>query len=420
MIPLYLQTEFEKLNSLKLYSKKDRHLRKKAFSEFLEKGLPSNKSEEWRYTNLSKINKGVFRIPETGDGSEKNVNTYNYPLKSLHTIVIYNGFFRKDLSTIPHGINLDSNIDFTEGNSNAKQPERSSFGLLNTAFMHTSLYLKVKEETVIDEPLRILFICSGKEKLMVHPRVQIDLGNFSSLNVIEHHVGSCDEYFYNESIVLKVGRYAKFDHIRIQNNSKKTINFCNLHIQQKSNSDYSFTQFALGSALSRINLYADLIGHRANCALNGLSMSNNDQHLDAFIVTNHHAPNCTSSQNFKYILKDKSSGVFNGRSIVQNSAEKTSSSQSNKNLLLSKQSLMNSNPQLEIYTDDVKCSHGSSTGALESDALFYIRSRGIDQTSAISLLVGGFASEIIEIIKISSVKNYINDYFDQWISKNDQ
>ena len=150
--------------------------------------------------------------------------------------------------------------------------------------------------------------------------------------------------------------------------------------------------------MSRINLYADLIGHKANCALNGLSMSNNDQHLDAYIVTNHHAPNCTSSQNFKYILKDKSSGVFNGRSIVQNSAEKTSSSQSNKNLLLSKQSLMNSNPQLEIYTDDIQNAPMGHLQVLLNDALFYIRSRE-DQTSAISLLVGGFASEIIKVLK---------------------
>ena len=421
MIPIYLKNEFEKINSRKLYSKEVRNFREKAFSELLEKGLPNKKSEEWRFTDLSMINKGDFKISKSQNKPRKDINIANYDFESFYTIVVYNGYFQKNLSPTPPGIKLASSFDFIKDKKwNTNQPRKSSFDLLNTAFMDSVLNLTVEKNTNIDKPLRILFICSGKEELMISPRININLENSSSFNLIEQHVGNCDEYFYNGSIIINLGDNAKLDHVRIQNNSKKTINIANLHVQQKSDSNYSFNHFAFGSALSRINLYAGLIGKRANCALNGLSLSNNNQHLDAHIITEHQATNCISSQNFKSILKDKSSGVFNGRSIVQNSAEKTSSSQSNKNLLLSEESFMNSNPQLEIYTDDVKCSHGSSTGALEPEALFYIRSRGIDQTSAISLLVGGFASEIIEVIENAKIKEYVTKYFDQWISENNQ
>ena len=421
MIPIYLKNEFEKINSKELYSKKVRNFREKAFSELLEKGLPNKRSEEWRFTDLSMINKGEFKISENQNKPKKDINIANYDFESFYTIIIYNGYFQKNLSPIPKGIKLASNFDLIKDNNwSISQPKKSFFDLLNTAFMESGLNLTVEKNTDIDRPLRILFICSGKEKLMISPRICINLEDSSSFSLIEQHVGNCDEYFYNGSIIINMGDDAKLDHVRIQNNSKKTINIANLHVQQKSDSNYSFNHFAFGSALSRINLYAYLIGKGANCDLNGLSLSSNNQHLDAHIITDHQATHCISSQNFKSILKDKSSGVFNGRSIVQNSAEKTSSSQSNKNLLLSEESFMNSNPQLEIYTDDVKCSHGSSTGALEPEALFYIRSRGIDQTSAISLLVGGFASEIIEVIENAKIKEYVTKYFDQWISENNQ
>ena len=421
MIPSYLQSEFKKIISREYFSEKAHPIRKKAYNDLMKKGLPNKKLEDWRFTDLSTLNKSNFRISEIQDGTKKNIDITNYGLESFYTIVIYNGYFQKKLSSIPQGIKLLSNLDYMENNDrNTTQPEKSSFDLLNTAFMDSGVSLIVKKETNIEIPLRILFICSGKEELMISPRIHIDLEASSSLNLVEQHVGNSDKYLFNGSFIINIAENAKLDHVRIQNNSQKTINIGNLHIQQKANSNYSFIQFAFGSKLSRINLYADLIGENANCALNGLNLSNNSQHLDAHIITNHHAPHCTSSQNFKSILKNKSSGVFNGRSIVQNGAEKTDSSQSNKNILLSKEATMNSIPQLEIYTDDVKCSHGSSTGALESDALFYIRSRGIDPISAISLLVGGFASEIFEKIKNSDIRKYVTQYFDRWIKNNSQ
>ncbi len=286
--------------------------------------------------------------------------------------------------------------------------------------MDSGVSLVIKEKINIEVPLRILFICSGNDNIMITPRIHLDLGESSSLTLIEQHEGNCDEYFYNGSMIVNIEDDASLDHVRIQNNSKKTINMCNLHVQQNSRSNYSFSQFAFGGILGRINLNANLIGEGVNCSLNGLSLSNDKQHSDAHVITNHHAAHCTSSQNFKSILKDRSSGVFNGRSIVHEGAEKTDSSQSNNNLLLSQDALMNSNPQLEIYTDDVKCSHGSTTGALESDALFYVQSRGIDETSARELLVRGFASEIIDMIRDNEIRDHVIGHFDTWLNGNDQ
>jgi len=297
------------------------------------------------------------------------------------------------------------------------QPTKSSFDLLNTAFMDSGVSIIVDRGIQINEPIRLLFICSGDEKLMTSPRIHVDVGESSFLSLFEHHVGDCNEYFFNQSVIVNIERNGRLDHIRLQNNSESTINMGNLHVKQQEDSTYDFVQFAFGGKLGRTDVNIDLCEEGANCFVKGLSLSDHKQHLDVNVITNHYAPNCISGQSFKSILKDNSSGVFNGRVIVHDGAQKTDSSQSNKNLLLSKDALMNSNPQLEIYADDVKCSHGSSTGALESDALFYIRSRGIDQETATALLVHGFASEIIEVLKNHDIKDLVVTYFNSWLEQ---
>ena len=175
-------------------------------------------------------------------------------------------------------------------------------------------------------------------------------------------------------------------------------------MEQNSDSRYTFFQFADGSQLGRLNIYNELKGEGANSDINGLTLSNDSQHLANHIITDHQVPHCSSSQNFKTVLQDYSSGVFNGRTIVRKDAQKTDSSQSNKNLLLSKSALMNSNPQLEIYADDVKCSHGCTIGQLDDDALFYMRSRGIREKEAKAVLTYAFASEAVNNFTISEVK----------------
>ena len=173
----------------------------------------------------------------------------------------------------------------------------------------------------------------------------------------------------------------------------------------------------MGSILGSVSINTSLNGKGAECHLNGLSLSQNSQHLDTHIVTKHNASDCTSTQNFKSILRDQSSGVFNGKVIVQKDAQKTDSNQSNKNLLLSDNAKINSNPQLVIHADNVTCSHGSSTGEIETDALFYMRSRGLDEKTAKSLLINGFASEIFDKINDKEIKNYVSQQFERWVDE---
>jgi len=417
MIPAFFQPEFSKIIDREYFSKKTHPIREKAFKNFLKQGFPNKQWEDWKYTNLSQIKKGKFRLSEIKDAPKKEIDVSEFGLQTFQTIVIYNGHLQKNLSTIPEGVKILSNLEYLENNNwKVEQPVKSSFDLLNTAFMDSGISLIVDENKEIKEPLRILFISSGEDNIMVNPRIHLDVKKSSSLTILEQHVGESYEYLFNGSWIINIEKNAQLNHFRIQNNSKETINIGNIHIRQNTSSNYIFNQFALGGSLSRINIYSDLMGNGANCSLNGLNLSNGSQHMDSYVVTKHHEAHCSSSQNFKFILKDNSSGVFSGRSIVNERAQKTDSNQSNRNLLLSDNAIMNSNPQLEIFADDVKCSHGSSTGALEPEAIFYMQSRGIDKDSAKSLLVQGFASEIINEFKENDMYEHITFHFDKWIN----
>ncbi len=418
IIPSSFKIEFEKILNRKYFSKKVHQIRKNAFDNLLERGLPNRKWEDWRFTNLSSIHQGGFRLSEQKDNHTKKLDLSKYGFDTFYSIVIYNGHLQKDISSIPDGIQILSHIDYMKKNDwEVNHPKISSFDLMNTAFMDSGICIIIEKGKTIDIPIRLLFISSKNEKLMVSPRIYIDLEESSSLKLLEQHVGDCGEYFLNVSTIINISENANLEHIRIQNNTRKTINMTNVHIEQHENSIYSFLQFVFGSILGRLNMYTNLNGKDSDCHLNGVNLSKNGQHLDNHVITNHHAPHCNSSQNFKSVLKNKSSGVFNGRTIVHHGADKTDSHQSNKNLLLSKKANMNSNPQLEIYTDDVKCSHGSSTGELESDAIFYMQSRGIDMTTAKGLLVRGFVSEIIDMIDNKDIQHYVINQFEDWIKE---
>ena len=413
------QTEFDKMMNRDYFSEKVHPMRQEAFIKFLKVGIPTKKWEDWRHTNLSSISKGSFRLSDGQDAPKSDIDISQYNINDLETIVIYNGHYLEALSSIPTGVQLLSGLEYLEKKDwGFNSPEHSPFDLLNTAFMDSGMSIVVDQNVIVEKPIRMLFISSGLESLMVTPRVHIDLGESSSLTFIEQHVGESTSFFQNESVFITLGQNAQLDHIRIQSNSVTTANIVNIQVGQNADSQYTFFQFADGSQLGRLNIRAELKGEGANCAINGLALSNNSQHLDNHIITDHQVPNCTSSQNFKTVLQDHSSGVFNGRTIVRKDAQKTDSAQSNKNLLLSKSALMNSNPQLEIYADDVKCAHGSTTGALDTDALFYLRSRGLNILSAKALLVRGFATELLDKIKHDGIRDFITERFDIWLTEN--
>lgn len=414
------QNEFNKIIARKYFPSRLNSTRRKAFSKFLDIGLPTKKWEDWRHTDLSFLNKNNFRISEANDASE-NIDFSKYKIKNTHTLVIINGHYVEHLSDAPKELKVLTNYEYLEQN-NWKQKDKKDtpFDLLNTSLCDSGISFIIEPDTDIDKPIHILFICSGSENLIISPQVNIDINRSSSATVIEQYASETSSFFQNNCVFASVKENASLNHLRIFSNANKTINISSSYIEQSENSNYKYFQFVDSGALQRSDIYNSLKGTNSTCFISGLTLLDDDQQSATYITTDHITPNCASSQNFKSVLNNKSSGVFNGRTIVREDSQKTNSKQSNKNLLLSDKATMNSNPQLEIYADDVKCAHGSTTGALDNEALFYMQSRGLDRESASSLLIRGFVIELMEEIENKDLRNYLFNRFEKWLIKNNK
>ena len=412
------KVEFEKMLNRDYFSKSLHSHRKEAFTQLEKTGFPTRKWEDWRFTNVSNISDGEFMISEISDAPQTTPNIDSYQMEGVDTVVIYNGHYQKDISSIPNGVNLLSGLEYMERkNGNFDRANNSPFDLLNTAFTDSGMCIVLEKNTLVKSPIRILFISNGDRSIMVNPRVNVDIGESSSLTFIEQHVGDAISFFQNESVFITLENNAQLNHIRIQSNSEFTQNMANLNVNQEYDSHYDFFQLVDGSKLGRSNICVQLDGENAQCNINSLTLSKNNQHIDNNIIVNHNSAQTHSSQFVKSILFDTSTGVFNGRTVVHENAQKITAHQTNKNLLLSKKAKMNSNPQLEIYADDVKCSHGSTTGQVDEDALFYLRSRGINKQDAMELMVTGFANEVLDKIPQPEIKKAIYTEFTVKLSK---
>ena len=406
------KAEFEKMLNRDYFSKSLHSHRKEAFTQLEKTGFPTRKWEDWRFTNVSSISDGEFMISEISDAPQTTPNIDSYQMEGVDTVVIYNGHYQKDISSIPNGVNLLSGLEYMERkNGNFDRANNSPFDLLNTAFTDSAMCIVLEKNTLVKSPICILFISNGDRSIMVNPRVNVDIGESSSLTFIEQHVGDATSFFQNESVFITLENNAQLSHIRIQSNSEFTQNMANLNVNQEYDSHYNFFQLVDGSKLGRSNICVQLDGKNAQCNINSLTLSKNNQHIDNNIMVNHNSPQTHSSQFVKSILFDTSTGVFNGKTVVHENAQKITAQQTNKNILLSKKAKMNANPQLEIYADDVKCSHGSTTGQIDEDALFYLQSRGINKQDAMELMVTGFANEVLDKIPHSEIKKAIHTEF---------
>jgi len=406
------KVEFEKMLNRNYFSKSLHPYRKEAFTQLEKTGFPTQKWENWRFTNVSNISDGEFMISEISDAPQTTPDIDSYQMEGVDTVVIYNGHYQKDISSIPNGVNLLSGSEYMERkNGNFNRANNSPFDLLNTAFTDSGMCIVLEKNTLVKSPIRILFISNGDRSIMVNPRVNVDIGESSSLTFIEQHVGDATSFFQNESVFITLGDNAQLNHVRIQSNSEFTQNISNLNVNQAADSQYEFFQLVDGSKLGRSDICVQLDGENAQCNINSLTLSKNNQHIDNNIIVNHNSAQTQSSQFVKSILFDTSTGVFNGRTIVHENAQKITAQQTNKNILLSKKAKMNANPQLEIYADDVKCSHGSTTGQIDEDALFYLQSRGINKQDAMELMVVGFANEVLDKIPHPEIKKAIYTEF---------
>jgi len=282
-----------------------------------------------------------------------------------------------------------------------------AFTALNTAFLHDGAYISIPEGKVIERPIHLLFVSTPlPEPQMISPRIVIVTGRSSEVRIVESFVGIGDAtYFSNIVTEIIAGENSRIDHTRVQLESERAFHISLTSVRQLRDSRFSSHAIQLGGALVRNEILATLDGEGSECQLDGLFVLQGTQHVDNHTVIDHAKPHATSEEFYKGVLDGRSRGIFDGKIIVRKDAQKTSSRQTNNNLLLSNEAIVDSKPQLEILADDVKCTHGSTIGQIDEDALFYLQARGVGRTEARGILTFAFASEIVGRLNVETLKS---------------
>lgn len=397
-------------------------LRKSAISRFAELGFPGRRDEEWKYTNISPLLKHKFQIAgKPPKVSAETVKKFTFEGLRENLIVFINGRYSEEFSAhtfASKGLVVDSLANALKNHSEAINPylakyagyETETFVALNTAFAADGAFIYIPDNAVVEEPLHLLYISDSMETaFFAAPRNLIIAGKNSRFKVVESHHGWGEYPYFNNAVTeVAVQENARVDHVRIQDEALNAYHITTLNANQQKNSVYSLINVDLGGSLVRNNLTVKLDGENCEAHLIGFYLGGGKQHIDNHTAIDHAKPNCFSNEFYKGILGGKASGVFNGKIFVRQDAQKTNSYQNNKALLLSDDATINSKPQLEIFADDVKCTHGATVGQLDEEALFYLRSRGIPRDQANSILQYAFASDAFNYIPVESVKERLD------------
>ncbi len=399
-----------------------RTLRQDAFAQFSEAGFPTTHNEDWRFTNISALAQTPFSLAGESSVAAKDLERFGSS-NFVCQLVFVNGRFAPQLSRVPalpKGVKAGSLADaLTKDAATVEQhlaryvnTRRDAFCALNTAFINDGAYVFVPRGVVVDEPIYLLYVTapvSGTSALpMTHPRTLVIAEEGSQVNVVEDYVSlNAGISFSNTVTELVAGDNANVSHTMIVREDPQAYNVSTLRIQQTRAAHVASHSILLGGAIVRNNVHPVLAGEGGECLINGLFIGTGRQHLDNYMLVEHASPHCGSRQFYNGILTDKSHGVFHGRIIVHKDAQKTDAKQTNRNLLLSDDAQIDTKPQLEIYADDVKCTHGATIGKLEAEALFYARSRGLDEASARHLLLLAFANECLERMNEGAVRDHL-------------
>ena len=398
-------------------------LRKGGMARFAELGFPTSALEDWRFTSLASLTKLPFRSAPM-DGAGLNISTiqqFHFTQIPGSRLVFVNGRFAKELSTIttlPDGVTVSSLADALVSNpalvekhlGRYVKTEDNALAALNTALFEDGGFIHVPAGKAVTEPIHLLFVTTTKDVgVTVQPRNLIVAEANSSVTVIESHVATNKgAYFTNSVTELFAGDNAQLEHIKFQDEALEAFHIATVQGRFLRGSQVSTHSFALGARLSRINLRTKLDGEGIEAILNGLYITRGEQLADHHMIVEHAQPRCASHEYFNGILDDKSKGVFHGRILVHPIAQKTDAKQTNKNILLSDDATADTKPQLEIYADDVKCTHGATIGQMDPDSIFYLRARGIGLERAKRMLVHSFAGEIIARVKCQAVREELD------------
>ncbi|TDD99723.1 Fe-S cluster assembly protein SufD [Flavobacterium cellulosilyticum] len=397
------------------------NVRTTAIKNFENKGFPTKKEESWKYTSLNAILKNDFTVfPKNESTIEfKEVKKYFIHEIDTYKVVFIDGVFSSHLSSTTHeglDVCLMSSalnkpkykmIIDTYFNNIASKDE--SLTTLNTAFANEGAYINIPKSTVVRKPIEIMYFSTGNEAaLMVQPRNLVIVGENSHVQIIERHQNLTKNPVLTNSVTeIFAQKRAIVDYYKIQNDNLEANLIDNTYVSQKQGSHVSVHTFSFGGNLTRNNLNFYHFGERLTSTLNGITIIGDNQHVDHYTLVNHATPNCESFQDYKGIFSDNSTGVFNGKVYVEREAQKTNAFQKSNNILLSDKATINAKPQLEIFADDVKCSHGCTVGQLDETAMFYMQQRGIPKKEAKALLMYAFSNAVIENIKIPEIKQRI-------------
>ncbi|MBR9977899.1 MAG: Fe-S cluster assembly protein SufD [Bacteroidetes bacterium] len=400
-------------------------LRRDAMQRFVEQGFPAARDEDWRYTNLNPLTGTTF-VPAFRPVADQSLRdqaaAQALPLTHAVTLLFVDGYFvpeLSDLDAIPEGMtvrDLSAVIDedpsltdsvVTESGTLSRHP----FTALNTAFTQQGISIHLRRGVIAEIPLRLLFhSTSGTQPHIAHPRIVVRLEERAECRIFEEYVADNSAVYFNNVVVdVHIAANAVLKHVRLQEESENAFHVSTVYAQIAQAGVYENHYFGLGASLLRSNLHGILQGEGAHCTMNGLFLPFGTQHMDHFTVIDHAVPRCTSHELYKGVLSDETRGVFTGRIIVRQDAQQTNAMQSNNNLLLSDTARVDTRPQLEIYADDVKCTHGATVGRISKEQLFYLLSRGINRQQAQNILTFAFAGELVSRIPDTTLSDLMHD-----------
>jgi Fe-S cluster assembly protein SufD len=402
-----------------------RGLRATGIGAFEELGFPTTRQEDWRHTSVAAIARTEFhRPPATASVADLAVlDTLDFGHAfARRQLVFVNGRYAPTLSSAEtsDGVHIRSLREVLDGQPQLVQPylDRQAsgpgrpFAALNAAFLDDGAFVSIPEGVVLAEPIHVVFLSApGAQPTASHPRVLVWAGRKSQAAIVESYGGPADAVYLTNAITeIAVEDGAVVDHYRLQRESNRAFHVGALCVTQGRATRFASHAISLGASLSRLDIRQVFAGEGGECMLNGLFLAGDRQHTDTHTWVDHAEPHCTTRELYKGIVDDKARGVFVGRILVRPGAQKTDAIQSNKNLILSREALVDSLPQLEILADDVKCKHGSTTGQLDPLALFYLRSRGIGEEAARALLTYAFASDVVQRIGIAPLRAGLTEH----------
>jgi Fe-S cluster assembly protein SufD len=391
-------------------------LRHDAMNRFLSLGFPTTRDEEWRFTSVAPIAERAFMVPPpTCRAFADEIAPLRLPGASAMELVFVNGRFEPALSrqsALPCGLRVEhlaaTGDEIDPYLAHIAPFDRHPFIALNTAFLDEGAYVRLPAGTVLEQPIHLLFVATDTPEgrpAMVHPRVLILLGTGSQASVVETYAGPGGvQYFTNTVTEIELGENAGLVHYTLQYQGAAAYHIGAIHVRAARSARYASHSISLGGALARTDIVAVLNGEGAECVLDGLYLADGQRLVDNHTTIDHVQPHCGSREVYKGILADRARGVFNGKIIVRPDAQQTDAKQTNRALLLSADAQINTKPQLEIFANDVKCTHGAAVGQLDEEAVFYLRSRGLSNAAARHMLTVAFADDIVNRLPLEAAR----------------